>query len=196
MKKATAIVLAVLIIDQFIKVWIKTNMYIGQTFPFVGDYFQIHFIENNGMAFGLELFGGVWGKYALSIFRIIAVSVLGFVLYNVARKDHLPALTVSMALIFSGALGNILDSVFYGLIFEASHGWPIQNVAVAFPDGGGYAPFLQGKVVDMFHFNVFWPDWIPYLGGSSVFPPVFNFADAAISIGVGILVVLVLKKKV
>jgi len=196
MKKATAIVLAVLIIDQIIKVWVKTNMFIGETFPFVGDLLQIHFIENNGMAFGLELAGGVWGKYVLSIFRIIAVSVLGYVLFNVARRDHLPALTISMALIFSGALGNIIDSAFYGLIFEASQGWPVQNVAAAFPEGGGYAPFLQGKVVDMFHFNAFWPDWVPVLGGSAVFPPVFNFADAAITVGVSILVVLVLRKKV
>lgn len=150
------------------------------------DWARIHFVENPGMAFGLEM-GGVAGKYALSIFRILMVGLLGYIIKGLVDAKESKWLIVCFSLIIAGAIGNIIDSMVYGLVFSASsfHG----QVAEFMPEGGGYAPFLQGKVVDMFHFPMVeskWPEWVPKWGGSSLefFRPVFNVADAAISVGV------------
>lgn len=188
MRKALLIILAVLAFDQTVKIWIKTNMYLGQEFRVFGDWFIIHFTENNGMAFGLE-FGGDIGKIALSIFRIIAVGVIGYFLFTHAKKGAKTGLIVAGSLIFAGALGNILDSAFYGLIFTDSY----HHIATIFPSGGGYAPFLYGKVVDMLYFPLFsghFPDWVPWVGGDRFlfFRPVFNIADSAITIGISMII--------
>ncbi len=176
-----------LIIDQASKIYIKTTFELGGGFPMFGlSWAKIHFVENDGMAFGLS-FGGVVGKYILSIFRIILVCVLVYIIRGMIQAKEKTGLLIAFALIIAGAIGNILDSAFYGMIFSASpyHG----NVAEMFPDGGGYAPFLRGKVVDMFYFPMYkgiLPEWIPFRGGKpfSFFNPVFNVADTSISLGV------------
>ena len=184
LKKALFITLAVLFADQALKIWIKTNMYLGQEFSVLGNWFIIHFTENNGMAFGME-FGGETGKIALSIFRIIAVSLIGFYLFRTASKGAKTGLIVAGSLIFAGAMGNILDSMFYGILFNDSY----HQIAQFMPDEGGYAPFLYGRVVDMLYFPIyegFLPAWLPIWGGDYFvfFRPVFNIADSAISCGV------------
>lgn len=190
MKKShivTAIILIVLIIDQTLKIYIKTNYELGGGFQILGqDWARIHFVENDGMAFGLS-FGGVIGKYILSIFRIILVAVLIFIIRGMIKAKENTGLLIAFALIIAGAIGNILDCAFYGMLFSASpyHG----NVAELLPEAGGYAPFLRGKVVDMFYFPMYkgvLPEWIPFRGGKtfSFFNPVFNVADTSISIGV------------
>lgn len=189
MRKALAIVFAVLAADQALKIWIKTNMYLGQEFAVLGDWFIIHFTENNGMAFGME-FGGDWGKIALSVFRIIAVSVIGYYLFKTAQKGAKPGLIVAGSLIFAGALGNILDSAFYGLIFNDSY----HQISEFMPEEGGYAPFLFGKVVDMLYFPILsgtFPEWVPGWGGQPFlfFRPVFNIADSAITIGIAMIII-------
>jgi signal peptidase II len=149
------------------------------------DWFILHFVENNGMAFGFE-FAGEYGKMFLSVFRIAAVVAIGWYLFKLAKKEDIPfGFIVSISLIFAGAIGNIIDSLFYGMIFEQSYG----QVSTIFPEGGGYATFLHGKVVDMFYFpivNSQYPDWVPFLGGSELifFRPVFNIADSAITVGI------------
>lgn len=188
MKKALLIVLAVLVADQALKIWIKTHMYLGQDIV-IADWFIIHFTENPGMAFGLEL-GGNWGKLLLSIFRIITVGIIFFWLKSLINKKVKQGAIVAVALIMAGAIGNILDSAFYGLIFSDSYG----QIASFMPEGGGYAGFLFGKVVDMFYFPLFkgyLPEWLPIWGGDYFvfFRPVFNLADTAISVGVGLLLI-------
>lgn len=190
MKKALFISLAVLIADQALKIWIKTNMYLGQEFAVLGNWFIIHFTENNGMAFGME-FGGDAGKIALSIFRIIAVSFIGFYLFKTASKPETnKGLIVAGSLIFAGALGNIIDSLIYGVIFNDSY----HQIAEFMPEEGGYAPILFGRVVDMLYFPLFsgeFPQWFPFWGGEDFlfFRPVFNIADTAITTGIGMIVV-------
>jgi len=190
LKRTTLIfftIIVVLIIDQWLKVHIKLTYPIGEGFKMFGqDWARIHFVENKGMAFGLEM-GGAAGKYALSIFRILMVGLLGYIIKGLVQVKESKWLIVCFSLIIAGAIGNIIDSMVYGLIFSASsfHG----PVAQFMPEAGGYAPFLQGKVVDMFHFPMVtttWPEWVPKWGGSSFefFRPVFNVADAAISVGV------------
>lgn len=165
-------------------------MYIGQEFNVLGDWFIIHFTENPGMAFGLE-FGGDLGKMALSIFRVIAVFVIGYYLFNEARKATAKTgLIIAGALIFSGAIGNILDSAFYGLIFNDSY----HQIAEFMPAEGGYESFLHGRVVDMLYFPLIdgtFPSWFPFWGGQDFlfFRPVFNIADTAISTGIGMIIV-------
>ena len=183
--KLLLIIFLVLVADQILKVWIKTNLSLGEEIVIFKDWFIIHFVENNGMAFGFE-FAGEYGKLFLSIFRIIAVIAIGWYLFKLTRHKEIPfGFLVCIALIFSGAIGNIIDSLFYGMIFNHSYG----QVAGFLPEGGGYATFLHGRVVDMFYFPIIQttlPEWLPFWGGNNFifFRPVFNIADSAISVGI------------
>ena len=180
MKKSLIVIIMVLLIDQISKFWIKTSMTIGESFPVLGDWFQIYFIENNGMAFGWEL-GAEFGKIALGVFRLIAVALFFYLIYYLNKKKVKFGPLFGISLITAGALGNIIDGMFYGMIFSES---TFTQVATLFPDGGGYAGFMQGKVVDMLYFPLFtFPEWIPFLGGQIFFSPIFNIADSAITIG-------------
>jgi signal peptidase II len=167
--KPLLLIFLVLIADQALKTWIKTNMQIGQEFKILGNWFIIHFTENNGMAFGLE-FGGEFGKLALSLFRVIAVAGIGYGLHYLIKRKYHRGLILNVALIFAGAMGNIIDSVFYGLIYD-------------------YAGLMHGQVVDMLYFPILkghFPSWFPFWANEpfEFFRPVFNLADAAISVGV------------
>ncbi len=183
MKKIFLTAFIILLADQLLKIWIKTNMILGQEFQ-IFDWFIIHFTENNGMAFGME-FGGLTGKIVLTLFRIIVVVLAISYLRKIITPNFRSGTLVAIGLIIGGAIGNIIDSSFYGLIFNESY----NNVASFFPESGGYAPFLQGKVVDMFYFpiiNSHFPNWLPVFGGEHFifFRPVFNIADAGISVGI------------
>lgn len=179
--------LLVLLLDQTLKFWIKTHMEQGEEFLILGmPWARIHFVENEGMAFGLS-FGGSHGKLFLSVFRLVAVSFLFYLLYRMIQSKENKWVVLSFSMILAGALGNIIDSLFYGMIFSASpyHG----GLAQLFPEGGGYAPFLMGKVVDMFYFPMFrgqFPEWLPVWGGEEFefFRPVFNVADSSIFCGI------------
>jgi signal peptidase II len=189
LKKSLLIIFLILIIDQVLKIWIKTNMYIGQEYNIFGNWFIIHFTENEGMAFGMK-FGGDYGKLILSLFRIVAVGAIGWYLYKLIKENTDKLYIICMSLIFAGAIGNILDSAFYGIIFSESY----FNIAQLFPAEGGYGSFLHGKVVDMFYFPIFtgqYPNWFPIWGGEDFifFRPVFNVADSSISVGVVLLII-------
>ena len=182
MKKGKSILLlgiALVVIDQVIKILVKTNMSIGEQFNVIGDWFRILFIENKGMAFGMS-FGGVIGKYILTAFRIGLFAFLVWWIRKLLRREN-PVPTgvlVGLTLIAAGALGNIFDCLFYGLIFSES----APGVVATF--GGHYAPFMQGKVVDMLYFPLWtWPDWVPFVGGDVFFEPIFNFADSCVTVG-------------
>ena len=176
--------IVLVVIDQVIKILVKTNMSIGEHLNVFGEWFQILFIENKGMAFGMS-FGGVIGKYALSAFRIILFGVLTWWISRLLKRgtagdsrDRVPTgVLVGLTLITAGALGNIIDCLFYGLIFTES----APGVVATW---GHYAPFMQGKVVDMLYFPLWtWPDWVPFVGGNIFFEPVFNFADSCVTVG-------------
>lgn len=187
-----ALIGLILIVDQWLKIYIKTHYTIGGGFDILGaEWAKIHFVENEGMAFGLS-FGGIAGKYILSLFRIFMVGFLIYFLRMLMKSGESFGLQLSFALIIAGAIGNIIDSMFYGMVFSEScyH----CGVAEFFPEGGGYAGFLQGSVVDMFYFPMIdtrLPEWLPFFGGDSFafFKPVFNVADSAISIGVAIILI-------
>ncbi len=190
MKRASLIIFLVLVADQILKIWVKTNMYLGQEFV-ITDWFIIHFIENPGMAWGLE-FGGDYGKLILSVFRIIVVGFIFYWLNQLVKQKVKTVGIVAVSLVAAGAIGNILDSMFYGLLFSESGG--LGQVAEFLPAGGGYAGFLHGRVVDMFYFPLYkgyLPQWLPFWGGDYFifFRPIFNIADMAISTGVGLLLV-------
>jgi len=189
-KQVTIIVLLLLIIDQAVKLWIKTHMTLGESIPVFGSWFQIYFIENNGMAFGMQL-GGTLGKLALSSLRLVLIGFIIYYIVKLIKMDASRGILTGMALILVGAMGNIVDSMFYCLIFNESS---FTSVASVFPDEGGYAPFLFGKVVDMLYFplvDTTLPDWVPFWGGEHFifFRPIFNIADSCITIGVGYLLI-------
>lgn len=191
-RKSILIIGLILLADQTLKVLVKTNMTLYQQIPFLGNWGILHFVENNGMAFGLSLPGSL-GKILLTSFRIVAVVGIGYYLRHLIRLKAHTGLIISLAMVMAGALGNIIDSVFYGMLFTSST--PMQ-AATMFPEGGGYAPLLHGKVVDMFYFPIIkgnYPDW--FRGGSSFvfFRPVFNIADSSISVAV--LVILLNQKR-
>jgi signal peptidase II len=185
---AAILILSVLVIDQAIKIWVKTNMCMGEEIlPLGVTWARLHFTENEGMAFGMTL-GGAWGKLALSTFRILAVGFMFYYLNNLLKSRAHWGLIGSIGLVIAGAIGNIIDSAFYGLIFSES-GYHCDAPASFVPFGTGYNSFLHGKVVDMFYFPLYegvLPSWIPIWGDSYMlfFQSVFNFADAAISLGV------------
>ncbi|MBK9291781.1 MAG: lipoprotein signal peptidase [Bacteroidetes bacterium] len=191
MKKPLFIILLVLLADQALKFYIKLNMTMGEEIPVLGNWFVLHFTENPGMAFGLQ-FAGEWGKLILSLFRIAAAFAIGYYLWRLTQKQTPFGPVLGISLILAGALGNIIDSCFYGLIFSEST-W--HTVATFLPEGGGYAGFLHGHVVDMFYFPIIMiqkaqaPSWMPgFLFGPDdyfiFFRPVFNIADASITTGV------------
>ncbi len=195
MKKSLLIILLVLISDQILKVWIKLSMTIGEEIPVLGNWFNLYFTENNGMAFGMQ-FGGEWGKLSLSIFRILAIIAIGIYIYMLTKRKASNGLILSISMIMAGALGNILDSAFYGLIFTQSS---YHTVAELTSFGNGYASALHGKVVDMLYFPIIDitqtdAPWMPsFLFGYDnhfvFFRPIFNIADSAITIGVSWLLI-------
>ena len=168
----------IIVVDQLIKIWVRGHMYIGEEIHFLGDRGMLHYTENNGMAFGWEI-GGITGKLALTIFRILAVVAIGYGLVYLIKHKYHRGLIMNVALIFAGAVGNIIDSTFYGIVYN-------------------YAPIFQGRVVDMFYFPLIrghYPSWFPVWHGQyfEFVQPVFNFADASISIGV--VMILIYQKR-
>ncbi len=209
MKKAAIIIILILLIDQISKIYIKTHFVLSEEIKVLGlDWFRIHFLENNGMAWGKE-FGGRSGKLFLTIFRLVAISGIGYWLYGAIKNNSHKILIVAISFIFAGALGNIIDSIFYGIFFNDSY----RQVATFLPPEGGYDSLFHGKVVDMLYFPIVdtmlpdWlpgvsfniPNWLPIIGGNNYsffenrhftfFDPVFNVADSAISTGVAMLII-------
>lgn len=187
------IILLILTLDQLSKFWVKTHMFIGQEYIVIPNWFRIHFIENEGMAFGMKL-GIPAGKLILSLFRIGAVIAIGWYLVKTVRRNENLLKSSILAFILAGAAGNIIDSTIYGLLFTESTYYQVAT----FSPGQGYAPFLYGKVVDMLYFPLIdttLPSWIPFIGGENFtfFRPVFNIADSSITIGV--ILVLIFHKK-
>lgn len=188
----TLIVVGVLLVDQLIKIWVKTNMTLHEQIEIL-SWFKIVFIENNGMAYGME----IGSKLVLSLFRVVAISLLGYYMVGLVKRQVRWGYLVCLSMIFAGAVGNLLDCMFYGLFFNASSEFYTSYFV---PFGNGYAPFLMGKVVDMFYFPLIvttWPEWVPVVGGSPFvfFSPVFNFADSSISVGV-VLLLLFYRKEI
>lgn len=184
-KQVALIVFMLLLIDQAVKIWIKTHMTIGESIPVFGNWFQIYFIENNGMAFGMQ-FGGTLGKFLLTTLRVVLIGVIIYYVKKLIESGSSRAFLTGVALILVGAIGNVIDSMFYGILFSESN---FTQVAALFPEGGGYAPFMFGKVVDMLYFPIIdttLPQWFPFKGGEQFifFRPIFNIADSCITIGV------------
>jgi len=187
LKKSILIIVVILLIDQISKIYIKTHFTLGDGFD-VSSWFKILFVENEGMAWGAKI-PGQYGKLFLTLFRIVAIGGIGWWLWDSVRKNAPAVLTISIAFIFAGAFGNIIDSVFYGLIFNDSN----TQIATFMPVEGGYGTLFHGKVVDMLYFPLwkgYLPEWLPFWGGDyfTFFDPVFNIADSAISVGVMILI--------
>ena len=188
-KLAILVIILILVFDQILKVWIKTSFVLGEELNVFGNWFILHFVENKGMAFGFE-FSGKFGKVILTLFRLIAATAIYWYLLKLIKKGIPNGLVISIALIFAGAIGNVIDSAFYGLIFSDSFG----RIAEVFPAGGGYASFLHGSVVDMLFFPLIdttFPTWLPFVGGEEFmfFRPVFNIADSAITVGITIILI-------
>lgn len=188
LKKAGFFIILILLIDQISKIYIKTHFAIGEEIE-VFDWFRILFVENEGMAWGTKI-PGEYGKLALTLFRLVAIVGIGYWLWDSVRKGGSKILIFSIALIFAGAFGNIIDSVLYGIIFDDSYG----HVASFLPESGGYSSIFHGKVVDMLYFPLwkgYLPEWVPFWGGEyfTFFEPVFNIADSAISVGVAMLLI-------
>ena len=187
---AVSFILLLLVIDQIFKIRVKLGMSLGEEIPIFGSWFKLHFIENEGMAFGMRFWDGYWGKLLLTMFRLLASAGIGWVIYKMIKRNISWGVLICASLVFAGAVGNIFDCVFYGKIFSASYYF--GDAAVLFPPQG-YAPVFHGKVVDMFEFDLFtihYPQWFPFWGGDRMqfFPAVFNFADSCITVGVLVLI--------
>jgi signal peptidase II len=187
LRQVVFVILLILIADQVLKYYIKTHYFINEEHKVIGNWFRLHFVENKGMAWGWE-FGGSFGKIILTLFRLFAVFFGIYYIKKIVRQKQHKGFIICVALIFSGAVGNLIDSLFYGLIYtDSPEGY--STLAKLVTPGNGYGSFLHGKVVDMFYFPIFnaqWPQWMPVVGGDKFefFSPVFNLADAAISVGV------------
>jgi signal peptidase II len=197
------IIILIVLADQILKIWIKTHYEMQVPHPVIGDKFQLYFIENSGMAYGMK-FGGDWGKIALTVFRMIAVIFGTWYIGNIIKKGYNKGFIICAGLIYAGALGNLIDSCFYGMIFDKGMSWDmVNNIPINYPgvaklSSHGYASFLHGNVVDMLHFPIIhgtFPSWFPIWGGEpfEFFSPIFNIADAAISTGV--ISILVFQKR-
>lgn len=189
---ATLIVIAILLIDQAVKIWVKTSMMLHESIH-ITDWFYITFIENMGMAFGMQL----GSKIVLSMFRVCAIAALTYYIWLEVRRKARTGYIVCLAMVLAGAMGNLIDCLFYGLVFNESSPFYVSYFV---PFGTGYAPFLMGKVVDMFYFPLIeteWPMWMPFVGGEHFvfFSPVFNFADSCISVSV-VLLLLFYRKEI
>ena len=189
---AVLLVVVSIAIDQIIKIWVKTSMTLHESIR-IADWFYISFIENNGMAYGMQ----IGSKLALSLFRVVAISLLAYYLWLQVRRHARTGYIVCLSMVLAGAIGNLIDCMFYGLVFSASS---VHYTSYFVPFGTGYASFLMGKVVDMFYFPLIvttWPEWVPLWGGQEFifFSPVFNFADANISVGV-VLLLLFYRKEI
>jgi signal peptidase II len=187
-RKSILVIVIILLADQSVKILVKTHMTLYQQIPFLGNWGVLHFVENNGMAFGLSL-PGETGKILLTSFRILAVVAIGYYLHHLIRIKAHQGLIITLSMVMAGALGNIIDSVFYGVIFSSSS--PVE-AATLFPKAGGYAPLMHGRVVDMFYFPVIrgsYPDWLKGGADFIFFRPVFNIADSSISVAVAVILI-------
>lgn len=183
------VVMLILVADQILKIWVKTHFYLGEDKKLLGDWFILHFVENRGMAFGFE-FAGRFGKVLLTLFRLVAATAIMVYLLKLVKKGIPTGLVITISMIFAGAVGNIIDSAFYGVFFTDSFG----RVAEFLPRGGGYETFLHGSVVDMFYFPIIkgtWPAWSPVNAGEPFlfFRPVFNIADSSITVGITLILI-------